>query len=83
MYLQPILLETEQQGSPSPVQAGKVVSQRYLAAVPYAMADATTTPIGCHMLMREIRYRRFGGMNSRAMVASIGMFPPRPMLARK
>ncbi len=35
------------------------------------------------MLNRETRYLLLGGMNSRAMVASMGMLPPSPIQARK
>lgn len=84
-YRQPILLETVQHGAPAATewQDGRVEAHRYLAAVPYAIPEAATTPTGCHMESRNTRNRRFCGRNSREMVASIGILPPRPSDARK
>lgn len=84
-YRQPILLDTVQQGSPASTawHEGRVGSHRYLAAVPYAIAEATTTPIGCHIDSNETKNLLFWGRNSRAMVASMGMLPPKPREARK
>jgi hypothetical protein len=60
-YRQPMLLEEVQHASPlaTALQAGNFTSHRYLAAVPYAIADATTTPIGCHKLSNDTSARRF------------------------
>jgi hypothetical protein len=80
-----MLLDTVQHACPAATawHDGSFGAQRYLAAVPYAIPDATTTPMGCQSERSATRYRRFWGRNSSAIVASIGMFPPRPMEERK